>query len=201
MVCIYTFLTGVHSKQFTILLNIHPFIHTFTHQRQCQPRMSTASSTSWAICLPNIVLYSFFRFKMVYLSLQCSIWVDNITFEFTTFYLSCSPSTRTDYVLFCRWTKGYLNWDDLIEVEGVLFELESVLGRWEGSSGFWGPLDQRLVKSYLRFGMSSGRGLLSWGEWPVLLLWSPSGRRRPGDHRIHGPFYLAPKTESHKPSS
>ena len=43
---LYTaFLTSGLSKRFTILPNIHPFIHTFTHQRRCQPRRATASSS------------------------------------------------------------------------------------------------------------------------------------------------------------
>ena len=37
------FLTSGHSKCFTILPHIHPFIHTFTHQRRCQPCRATAS--------------------------------------------------------------------------------------------------------------------------------------------------------------
>ena len=39
------FLTSGHSKHFTILPNIHPFIHTFTHRRRSQPRKTTASSS------------------------------------------------------------------------------------------------------------------------------------------------------------
>ena len=32
-----------HSKRFTVFPNIHPFIHTFTQRRRCQPRRATAS--------------------------------------------------------------------------------------------------------------------------------------------------------------
>jgi hypothetical protein len=32
-----------HSKRFTILPNIHPFMHTFIQRRRCQPRRATAS--------------------------------------------------------------------------------------------------------------------------------------------------------------
>ena len=42
------FLTSGHSKHFTILPHIHPFKHTFTHQRRRQPCKATASS-SWAV--------------------------------------------------------------------------------------------------------------------------------------------------------
>ena len=37
------FLTNGQSKHFTILPNILPFMHTFTHRRRCQPRGATAS--------------------------------------------------------------------------------------------------------------------------------------------------------------
>ena len=40
-----TFLTIGHSKCFTILPNIHPFIHTCTHQQQCQLCKATARSS------------------------------------------------------------------------------------------------------------------------------------------------------------
>ena len=36
--------SGGHSKRFTISLNIHPSMHTFTHPRWCQPCKATASS-------------------------------------------------------------------------------------------------------------------------------------------------------------
>ena len=39
------FLTSGHSKRCTILANIHPFMHTFTHRRRCQTRKATAGST------------------------------------------------------------------------------------------------------------------------------------------------------------
>ena len=39
------FLSSGHSKRFTTLPNIHPFIHTFTHRRWSQPRKATASSS------------------------------------------------------------------------------------------------------------------------------------------------------------
>ena len=39
------FLTSGHSKRFTILSNIHPFMHTFTHRQRRQPRKATASSS------------------------------------------------------------------------------------------------------------------------------------------------------------
>ena len=39
------FLTSGHSKSFTILLNIHPFMHIFTHRRRRQPRKATVSSS------------------------------------------------------------------------------------------------------------------------------------------------------------
>ena len=38
------FLTSGHSQCFTILPNIQPFMHTFTHRRRCQPCKATASS-------------------------------------------------------------------------------------------------------------------------------------------------------------
>ena len=36
------FLTSGHSKIFTILANIHPFTHTFTPRRRCQPCKATS---------------------------------------------------------------------------------------------------------------------------------------------------------------
>ena len=38
-------LTSDHSKLFTMLPYIHPFTHTLTHRRRCQPRRATASSS------------------------------------------------------------------------------------------------------------------------------------------------------------
>ena len=38
-------LTSGHSKRCTILPHIHPFMHTFTHRRRCQPCKATASSS------------------------------------------------------------------------------------------------------------------------------------------------------------
>ena len=39
------FLTSGHSRRFTILPNIHLFMHTFTHRLKCQPCKATASSS------------------------------------------------------------------------------------------------------------------------------------------------------------
>ena len=33
------------NKRFTVLTDIHPFMHTFTHRRRSQPRRATASSS------------------------------------------------------------------------------------------------------------------------------------------------------------
>jgi hypothetical protein len=41
----HAFLTSGRSKRFTILPNIHPFTHTFTHRRRSLPRRATASSS------------------------------------------------------------------------------------------------------------------------------------------------------------
>ena len=42
------FPTSDHSKRFTILPHIHPFMPTSTHLRRCQPRKETASSSGAA---------------------------------------------------------------------------------------------------------------------------------------------------------
>ena len=46
-------LTSGHSKRFTILPHIHPFMNTFTHRRRCQPcKASTNSSGAGGVrCL------------------------------------------------------------------------------------------------------------------------------------------------------
>ena len=38
----HAFLTSGQSKRYTMLPNIHPFMHTFTHRRQSQPRRAAS---------------------------------------------------------------------------------------------------------------------------------------------------------------